>query len=330
MLTELFCPGKIFRTSRARIDNPHAKEYDGAGNSPGATTSSEFSRENSLSMPAEIISVANQKGGVGKTTTSINLAAALARFGVRTLIVDLDPQGNTSSGLGFEKKSIKLTIYQSLIQELPVEKAINPTKVENLDIICSNSDLIGAEVELVSTFARENRLKDVLKTVLDTYKFIIIDCPPSLGLLTINALTASQKVIIPIQCEYYALEGLANFIDTMNKIKRALNQGLTMEGIVLTMYDARISLGHQVKAEIEKHFSGTFFKSAIPRNVRLAEAPSFGQSIFEYDPKSRGAEAYTALAAEILRRRGMLSEPPEPPPSPPAPVEERPVVEGHV
>jgi len=281
-------------------------------------------------MPAEIISVANQKGGVGKTTTSINLAAALARFGVRTLIVDLDPQGNTSSGLGFEKKSIKLTIYQSLIQELPVEKAINPTKVENLDIICSNSDLIGAEVELVSTFARENRLKDVLKTVLDTYKFIIIDCPPSLGLLTINALTASQKVIIPIQCEYYALEGLANFIDTMNKIKRALNQGLTMEGIVLTMYDARISLGHQVKAEIEKHFSGTFFKSAIPRNVRLAEAPSFGQSIFEYDPKSRGAEAYTALAAEILRRRGMLSEPPEPPPSPPAPVEERPVVEGHV
>lgn len=253
---------------------------------------------------AEVISIANQKGGVGKTTTAINLAASLSALGCETLLIDMDPQGNASSGLGFDKKTISPTLYDAIIEEAPVEIAIKQTNIEYLDMICANSDLIGAEVKLVSLLARESRLKNALFSIRDMYKFIIIDCPPSLGLLTINALNASDSIIIPLQCEYYALEGLANFVGAFDKIRGALNQRLSIDGVVLTMFDSRVSLGHQVRAEIEKFFNGSFFKTTIPRNIRLAEAPSFGQSIFQYDPRSRGAEAYMALAAELLERRG--------------------------
>ncbi|MBI3548837.1 MAG: ParA family protein [Elusimicrobia bacterium] len=260
-------------------------------------------------MKAEVISIANQKGGVGKTTSAISLAAALAHNGKDTLLIDMDPQGNASSGLGFDKKTMEENIYPVLMGTLPIEKAVRNTKVDYLDMICANGHLIGAEIELVSAIAREMRLKQVIDRVSEAYQFIIIDCPPSLGLLTLNALAATNKVIIPIQSEYYALEGLASFMDTIGKIRMALNPGLSVEGVLLTMFDTRIALGHQVKAEIEKHFQGMTFKTAIPRNIRLAEAPGFGQSIIQYDQRSRGAEAYLALAAEILERRG--HQPPE-------------------
>lgn len=261
-------------------------------------------------MKAEIIAVANQKGGVGKTTTAVNLAAALAHVGHEVLMIDMDPQGNATSSFGFDKRTINETVYQVMTQSLPVEKTIRPTSLEYLDMICSNSHLIGAEVELVSAFARESRLKHALHAIEKMYRFVIIDCPPSLGLLTINAMTAAQKVIIPMQCEYFALEGLANFIETLNKIKIALNSSLDVEGVIMTMFDPRTSLGQQVKGEVEKFFKGSFFKTTIPRNIRLAEAPSFGQSIFQYDPSSRGAEAYLNLAHELLGRRGFSAAAP--------------------
>lgn len=255
-------------------------------------------------MTQEIIAVANQKGGVGKTTTAINLACALASRGQEILLVDLDPQGNTTSGLGFDKSNSLLTIYPVLMGQNKIQEAIKPTNMEFLDIVCSNTDLIGAEIELVSALARETRLKQALHDVSDLYRFVIVDCPPSLGLLTINAVAASNKVILPIQSEYYALEGLAGFTSAVNKIKSALNPGLEIEGVVMTMFDTRISLGHQVKSEVEKFFKGSFFKTCIPRNIRLAEAPSFGKSIFDYAPASKGAEAYLALADEVLSKRG--------------------------
>lgn len=255
----------------------------------------------------EIIAIANQKGGVGKTTTAVNLAAALALRGQEVLLIDLDPQGNTTSGLGFDRPATEETIYPVLMGQENIQKTIKATKTEYLDIICSNNDLIGAEVELVVADSRENRLKQALRGVFGMYRFIIIDCPPSLGLLTINAIAVANKVIIPIQSEYYALEGLASFVSALNKVKSSINPSLEIEGVVLTMFDSRVSLGHQVKSEIEKFFSDSFFKTPIPRNVRLAEAPSFGQSIFEYDPTSRGAEAYLSLADELLRKRGYVS-----------------------
>lgn len=253
---------------------------------------------------AEIVAVANQKGGVGKTTTAINLAVALAALNFETLILDLDPQGNATSGLGIEMTKDTPGIYDVLSETAPLEKAIKQTSVELLDILPTNHNLAGAEIELVSEFSRESVLKRSLYPLKDMYKFVIIDCPPSLGLLTVNALTASDSVITPVQCEYYSMEGLTYFMNTVDKIKQALNPGLRIDGGIVTMFDSRINLANQVLNEISKYYGEKLYKTVVPRNVRLAEAPSFGQPIFIYDPSSRGAQAYKNLALEFLARRG--------------------------
>ena len=253
---------------------------------------------------AEVIALANQKGGVGKTTTAINLAAALAHLGQDTLLIDLDPQGNATSGLGFDKSTIENGIYQALIDLVPAKKTIKATKVELLDIVCSSPDMVAAEVELSNAVSRENRVKNAIKDLGDSYSFILIDCPPSLGLLTINALASANKVLIPIQGEYYALEGLAQFVEATNRVKEALNPVLEVEGGILTMFDARYTLAQQVRSELEKFFGEKLYKTYIPRSVRLAEAPGFGKTIFQYDARSKGSEMYLSLAGEFLTRRG--------------------------
>ncbi|MDE2141017.1 MAG: ParA family protein [Elusimicrobia bacterium] len=260
---------------------------------------------------AEIIAIANQKGGVGKTTTAVNLASALAVLGQQTLLIDMDPQGNATSGVGFDKGSFEPNIYDVLVDLLPLEKTIKASSLKNLSVAGANNDLAGAEIELVSALARESRLKGALSAVKSRFSFVIIDCPPSLGLLTVNALNAADKIIIPIQGEYYSMEGLAQFTGAVDKVKSALNQKLEVEGGVLTMFDSRMTLSNQVKEEVAKFFGPKMFQAIIPRNIRLAEAPGFGQSIFQYDAKSRGAEAYMAFAREFLSRRG-LSAPPAP------------------
>ena len=257
---------------------------------------------------AEIVAIANQKGGVGKTTTAINLAVALAAFDYETLLVDFDPQSNSTSGLGVDTTKNSSNIYDVLCNRVDVEAAIKQTSVEWLDIIPTNHNLAGAEIELVSEFSRESVLKRSLTKLRDMYKFIILDCPPSLGLLTVNALTASDSVITPVQCEYYAMEGLAYFVNTVEKIRTALNPGLKVDGGVITMYDSRINLAKQVQGEISKYYGDKLYKTVIPRNVRLAEAPSYGQSIFVYDTSSRGALAYRNLALEFLERRGVNTD----------------------
>jgi chromosome partitioning protein len=254
---------------------------------------------------AEIIAIANQKGGVGKTTTSINLAVALAAFDYETLLIDFDPQSNATSGLGVDVKKNNNNIYDVICGKVPVEAAIHQTSVEWLDIVPTSHNLAGAEIELVSELARESVLKRALDGIRPMYKFIIIDCPPSLGLLTINALTASDSVITPVQCEFYAMQGLAYFVNTVEKMRQALNPGLKIDGGVITMYDSRINLANQVKGEISNYYGSRLYQTVIPRNVRLAEAPSFGQPIFIYDPSSRGALAYKELALEFLARRGV-------------------------
>ncbi len=253
-------------------------------------------------MPV-IIDRANKKGGVGKTTTAINLSAALAGLGHKTLLIDLDPQGNATSGVGLDKKTVAPSIYNVLVDLLPLEKTIKETGLSNHFISGSGKDLVGAEVELVSALARENRLKGAISGVRSRFEFVIIDCPPSLGLLTINALTASDKVVIPIQGEYYAMEGLAQFVDAVEWVRQSLNPALAIAGGVLTMFDSRMTLSNQVREEVTKFFGASMFSTIIPRSVRLAEAPGFGQSIFQYDAKSKGAEAYLALAQEVVARR---------------------------
>ena len=247
------------------------------------------------------IAIFNQKGGVGKTTTNINLAACLAKKGKKILVLDIDPQGNTTSGLGIEKKALKKSSYDLMIEDdINAEDVILKTGVDNLDIIPANVSLSGAEVELAIIRGREKRLKKALNQVKEKYDFIFIDCPPSLGLLTINSLTAVDSVLIPIQCEFYALEGVAQLMNTIEIVRKNLNEKLYVQGVILSMFDGRTNLSVQVVEEVKKYFREKVYKTVIPRNVRLAEAPIYGLPIIEYDPKSKGAEAYREFADEFL------------------------------
>lgn len=248
----------------------------------------------------KVISIFNQKGGVGKTTTSINLSAGLGKLGKSILLIDLDPQGNSTSGLGLEKREIEKLIYNVLAMDLPINEAILPTSAENLYIIPSNNQLAGLEIELAKEGNWEERLKSKIKDIKDQYDFIFIDCPPSLGILSVISLIASDSVIIPIQCEYFALEGVSQLFETIELVKRSYNPNLEIEGVVLSMFDGRTNLSIQVVEEVKNYFKGKVYTSIIPRNVRLAEAPSHGLSIMDYDLKSKGAESYMDLAEEFL------------------------------
>ncbi len=247
-----------------------------------------------------MIALANQKGGVGKTTSSVNLSASLAFLGKKVLLVDIDPQGNASSGVGINKGEIEHCVYDVLVDDVPLKDVRQPTDLDNLDVIPATIQLAGAEVELVPAISRELRLKKALDTLKDEYDYIIIDCPPSLGLLTLNALTASDSVLIPVQCEYYALEGLSQLLNTIRIAQKHLNDDLKIEGVLLTMLDARTNLGIQVIEEVKKYFQNKVFETIIPRNVRLSEAPSHGKPILLYDAKSKGAEVYLELAKEVI------------------------------
>ncbi len=247
-----------------------------------------------------VIAVANQKGGVGKTTTAINLAASLALSEQRTLLIDCDPQGNTTAGIGFPRDPSRRTLYQALMLGEPLDRIILKTQVEGLDLLPADKNLVGAAVELVSVEYREYQLKKLVEQVRGGYSYVIIDCPPALDLLTLNALTASDSVLVPIQCEYYALEGVSELLDTLMRIRKTLNPCLSIEGIVLTMYDERTTLSRQVASDLRSFFGAQVFQTVIPRNVRLAEAPSHGKPIHFYDIHSRGAEAYINLAKEVI------------------------------
>ena len=248
----------------------------------------------------KIIAIANQKGGVGKTTTSVNLSALLAKKGKKVVLIDADPQGNATSGLGVDK-DVEKSLYDVLINEEPVAGTLQDTVEKNLKICPSNMNLAGAEVELVSQMSREHRLKEQLEGIKDKFDYIFIDCPPSLGLITLNSFTAADSVLIPVQCEYYALEGLGQLLNTINLVKKHLNKSLEIEGALLTMYDIRTNLSNQVVKEVKKYFDDRVYKTVIPRNVRLSEAPSYGMPITEYDPKSKGAKSYIKFAKEFLK-----------------------------
>jgi chromosome partitioning protein len=246
-----------------------------------------------------ILAVANQKGGVGKTTTSVNLGACLAELGYRTLVVDLDPQGNASTGLGIDTRGLETSMYHVIMHDAPLENCIEPAAVKNLFVAPASLDLAGAEIELVPAFSRETRLKRAIEAVLDDYDFVLIDCPPSLGLLTVNGLAAAREVLVPIQCEYYALEGLGQLLRNVDLVRRNLNPDLQVSTIVCVMYDARTKLSDQVVHEVREHFGDKVCRTVVPRTVRLSEAPSHGQPIITYDSGSRGAVAYRQVAKEV-------------------------------
>lgn len=248
----------------------------------------------------KIVSLANQKGGVGKTTTTVNLGTILAKKGKKVLLIDADPQGNATSGLGVEKE-VEYSTYDILVNDVKIQDVIQDTIIKNLKVCPANMSLAGAEVELVSMMSREQRLKEKLDEVKDDFDYILIDCPPSLGLITLNAFTASNSVLIPVQCEYFALEGLGQLINTINLVKKHLNKEIQIEGALLTMYDIRTNLSNQVVKEVKKYFDNKVYKTVIPRNVRLSEAPSYGMPITEYDPRSKGAKSYTKFAKEFLK-----------------------------
>ena len=255
----------------------------------------------------KVISIANQKGGVGKTTTAINVATIIAKKNKKVLLIDADPQGNASSGLGLEK-NVENSLYDVLINEVDIMQTLQETGIKNLKVCPSNMNLAGAEVELVSLMSREQRLKEKLDEVKDEFDYIFIDCPPSLGLITLNAFTASDSVLIPIQCEFYALEGLGQLLNTINLVKKHLNKGLEIEGAVLTMYDIRTNLSNQVVKEVKRYFNDKVYKTVIPRNIKLSEAPSYGMPITMYDEKSKGARAYEKLAKEVLKNNEKKEE----------------------
>ena len=252
----------------------------------------------------KIIAICNQKGGVGKTTTAVNLSACLGKRGKKTLIVDIDPQGNTTSGYGIEKNELENTIYELMLGECSIEDCIIKDVIKNVSILPSNVNLAAAEIELIGVERKEYILKNEVDWIKDRYDFIIIDCPPSLSMLTVNAMTTADSVLVPIQCEYYALEGLSQLIHTVNLVKERLNPDLEMEGVVFTMYDSRTNLSSQVVENVKSNLKQKIYKTVIPRNIRLAEAPSHGEPINLYDPKSAGAESYLALADEVIKRKG--------------------------
>lgn len=255
----------------------------------------------------KIIAVANQKGGVGKTTTAITLSALLAKKGKKVILIDADPQGNATSGVGVQKE-LEKSVYELLVEDVTIEETLIQSNVKNLKVCPSNINLAGAEVELVSMMSREQRLKEKLEEVKEKYDYIIIDCPPSLGLITLNAFTAANSVLIPIQCEYYALEGLGQLINTINLVKKHLNKNLEIEGALLTMYDVRTNLSNQVVKEVKKYFGDKVYKTVIPRNVKLSEAPSYGMPITEYDARSKGAKSYEKFVKELLKNNEVVTK----------------------